>query len=233
MLRLVRVDGSVLDYSREAEGTLVPSQKEVGNIDASDVDWVLVIEKEATFRSLTLRKAWDSPTLGKGVLVTGKGYPDIATRAFLRLLSSTQGVTGYPPTMHALVDYDPHGISILSTYKYGSVALAHENHTLVVPSLQWTGVDSCDLGQRSRAFEDDSAEAQQVLPLTLRDRRLAVKLLAKGIFAENGPEPKWRREVQVMLMLNIKVEMQIMGEMDNAWEAWLVKKIANSRLPIS
>jgi meiotic recombination protein SPO11 len=39
-----------------------------------------------------------------------------------------------------LIDGDPHGIEILSVYKYGSRSLQHENDTLAAPRLEWLGL---------------------------------------------------------------------------------------------
>ncbi|VDL41239.1 unnamed protein product [Hymenolepis diminuta] len=50
------------------------------------------------------------------LLITSKGYPDLATRSLLSKLCQK-----YPRLpMYALVDADPHGIGIYLTYKYGS-----------------------------------------------------------------------------------------------------------------
>ena len=52
-----------------------------------------------------------------------------------------------------------------------------------------------------------------------------MKMLRKDTWAENGPETEWRREVQVMLMLNIKAEMEILNERTGGMEAWLEEKL--------
>lgn len=52
-----------------------------------------------------------------------------------------------------------------------------------------------------------------------------MKMLRRDIWAENGPEMEWRREVQVMLMLNIKAEMEILNERTGGMEAWLEEKL--------
>jgi DNA topoisomerase VI subunit A len=50
----------------------------------------------------------------------GKGYPDVNTRRFLRRLWDELQL---PPL--ALVDADPHGISILAVYRFGSQVCEH------------------------------------------------------------------------------------------------------------
>lgn len=149
-----------------------------------------------------------------------KGYPDISTRKFLNLLS--QAADAHKPPMYGLMDFDPDGISIMSTYKHGSWRLSHENSHLNVPGLQWLGIQSKDLIDCDRT--DDYAVAG-LLQLSVRDRKRAIKMLEKDEMAENGREREWRREVQVMLMLNIKAEMEILNEREGGMETWLEKKL--------
>jgi meiotic recombination protein SPO11 len=114
----------------------------------------------------------------------------------------------------ALVDFDPDGIGIMSTYKHGSMSLAHETN-LAVPSIQWLGI-------RSRDFLDTGNEIQGLLSLTARDRNIAVKMLGKTVAEGNRNE--WKRELQIMLMLNVKAEIQILGN-GGVLGDWLDKKL--------
>lgn len=94
-------------------------------------------------------------------------------------------------------------MGIMSTYKHGSMNLAHE-FNLEVPSIQWLGVRSSD-------FLQSEADIQGLLKLSSRDRRIAMKMLEKDIFSEEGQEQERRRELQAMLVLNVKAEIQILG----------------------
>ncbi|KAN0099842.1 DNA topoisomerase IV, alpha subunit [Hyaloscypha variabilis] len=207
-------DGSKFDHCTEPEGILIPSIKDIANVRLAYVNWILVIEKEATFRTLATNQYWKDSVAGKGILITAKGYPDIQTRQFLHLLSYQH------PTIpvFALVDFDPDGISIMSTYKHGSMSLAHETN-VAVPSIRWLGVRSCD-------FLNTETEIQGLLNLTARDRRVAVKMLAKCVDEEER-DVEWKREFRVMLMLNVKAEIQILGNGDMLGE-WLDKKLLHA-----
>jgi len=108
----------------------------------------------------------------------------------------------------------------MSTYKYGSIALDHENEALNVRSVHWLGLKSSDLDNQ-REMDNDSG----LLRLTGRDRRIATKMLQRAIFAEEV-EIEWRRELQVMLMLNMKAEIQLLSERLEGIEGWLEKKIS-------
>ncbi|ESZ94121.1 hypothetical protein SBOR_5475 [Sclerotinia borealis F-4128] len=203
-----RRNKSVMDYSSAADSQLVPWAKEIEEIDLWQVKWIL-----ATFRTLAEKRYWECSTAGKGVLLTAKGYPDIQSRQFLHYLWKH-----YPLIpIYALVDFDPDGIGIMSTYKHGSAALAHENEDLSVPSICWLGIRSTDmiLG---------GGENEGLLKLTKRDRRLAVRMLQRDVCQENGDEEEWRRELQIMLMLNKKAEIQIIGNVD-ALEGWLNRRL--------
>ncbi|TXT07159.1 hypothetical protein VHUM_03329 [Vanrija humicola] len=74
----------------------------------------------------------------------GKGYPDLATLQFTRLVADS-----FPRVpIYALVDADPHGIDILSVYTHGSRANAHSaDHAGLGlgPRLRWMGVKATDL----------------------------------------------------------------------------------------
>ncbi|KAF2179806.1 DNA topoisomerase IV, alpha subunit [Zopfia rhizophila CBS 207.26] len=225
-----RLDGIEVNGLSDKEGILIPKLNGDDNLDLSNVLWILVIEKEATFRSLL-----GSPQLKglvkQGLILTAKGYPDLATRAFLRHLVD---LSPHIPT-YALVDFDPDGIAIMSTYKHGSYALAHENVTtkdthaksrpLSLPQLCWLGVMSHQVS-RTPVTESDTdncaiVDAPGLMRLTPRDRKKARRMLDSEVCAEHGPEPGWRQGLQAMLMLNIKAEMQILEEQPGGLASWV------------
>jgi len=108
------------------------------------------------------------------------------------LLSSSKPILRTVP-IYALVDYDPHGFEIMTTYKHGSLALSHENHRLVVSRILWIGLHSADV------------PISGWLPLTSRDRKKAHSILRSPLIAS---KPKWRVEIMRMLYLNAKAEIQ-------------------------
>jgi meiotic recombination protein SPO11 len=123
-----------------------------------------------------------------------------------------------------LMDFDPDGLAIMSTYKHGSVSLAHENDTLVAPRIEWLGISSDVI----RYIHRDKSQAW--LRLTLRDRRKALNMLEKAACQEEV-EASWRRELQVMLMLNVKAEIQILGEYSNL-EDYLSSELQSHMSPM-
>ncbi|KAL8690480.1 MAG: hypothetical protein Q9224_004398 [Gallowayella concinna] len=181
---------------------LIASVDDVRSIDISNVDWILVVEKEA------------------------KGYPDVSTRAFLHLLS----ISSYPPLpIYALVDFDPDGIAIMSTYKHGSLTLSHQKANLMTPTVRWLGVKSRDLDfnrSEREPFHDGEAEDRRgLLRLSKRDRKKAVNMLGQEMCEADGAEQDWRRELQVMLMLNLKVEMEILSDREGGVGGWVENRL--------
>lgn len=152
----------------------------------------------------------------------GKGYPDICTRAFTRtLFDAFLKRHRQKPRFYALVDGDPHGISIMSTYKYGSLAQQHENTRLSVPGLEWLGLKISDAIMSSDISGNDA-----LLALTPRDRRKIVAMLRNNpVLASDGPELEWRTELQRMLMLNVKAEIETIYDRDGGLELWIDRKM--------
>ncbi|KAK5137789.1 hypothetical protein LTR08_007361 [Meristemomyces frigidus] len=219
---LCRRDGSTVNAAADRNGMLVPSLKEILSVDMTAVKWIVVIEKEASFHSIAASCFWDTLSW-QGVLITGKGYPDIATRALLRYLSTPSPQNGFAtPPVYGLVDFDPDGLAILSTYKHGSIALAHESAELRVPQLKWLGLRS-----EHMMLGDDSIHASQgLLMLTARDRGKARKMLERNLYEDgDGADGDCARELQIMLMLNTKAELQLLDAVPNGMRDLLEAKL--------
>ncbi|KAI2629197.1 DNA topoisomerase IV, alpha subunit [Hypomontagnella submonticulosa] len=236
-------DDSTLDCRSDNNGILLPHAEVIHQIDIRGTKWVLVIEKEATFRGLAASRYFERSLAGAGILITGKGYPDLVTRQFLHLFHAS-----FPQVpIYAVVDFDPSGIAIMLTYKHGSRSLRHEEN-VTVPSLIWLGPKSCDLIghvqrddlSRSNLTPPPSHEISPPLPntvlsgpfdlcsnLTHSDRRKAVNLL-RGLDLEHSPGTEKTilvHELQVMLLLNIKAEIQAVDDAGNLTR-WLDEKLS-------
>ncbi|KAJ5689379.1 hypothetical protein N7462_003771 [Penicillium macrosclerotiorum] len=220
--RLRRDSILILDADSSNEDTMIPRIQEDDQIDISGARWVFIIEKEAVFHRLVRSTYHKRAIIGGGILVTGKGYPDLYTREFIRrLFDSASGSNQRLPRFYALVDGDPHGIAIMSTYKYGSLAHMHENARLSIPGLQWLGLRVEDTVLASQVSENT-----KFLPLTDGDRKKIITMLRNSpVWASNGPEPEWRLELQRMLMLNVKAEIEMLYERDGGLEGWIDQKI--------
>ncbi|KAK1061470.1 endodeoxyribonuclease [Friedmanniomyces endolithicus] len=227
---LCRRDGSVLNAAADREGILIPSLKDVLSVDLSAVKWIVVVEKEASFRSIAASTFWDRLST-EGVLITGKGYPDIATRALLRYLCTPSPRNNFAsPPSYALMDYDPDGLAIMSVYRYGSAALAHESAALCVPQLKWLGLRS----EHMHLGEEGGTHASQgLLKLTPRDRGKARKMLEREVSGDGGGhgesgEGEMQRALQTMLMLNVKAELQLLDAVPGRLTELLERELCGS-----
>ncbi|KAK9488605.1 Spo11/DNA topoisomerase VI subunit A [Lipomyces starkeyi] len=184
-------DGTLMAV--EGEIQLIPPFEEVKSVDVMDIDFVLVIEKEAIFRSLCSSKFYNRADIGRSILVTGKGYPDLTTRQFISNIAAC-----HPDTpLFGAVDSDPYGIDILCTYKFGSRAMAHENSHLTALNMEWVGVNVLE-------YEDGWTK------LSVGDRKKAIKMLSLP-WMETEAAMAMRLELQRMLFLGQKAEMNVVG----------------------
>ena len=91
-IKITTVDGEIVQETAHGQAP-IPAEVQMASFELRrPVELVLLIEKEAIFRRLDLGE--------RMVVVTGKGYPDVATRELLATLSNM----GTP--VFALVDLD-------------------------------------------------------------------------------------------------------------------------------
>ena len=241
-IKFCRRDCSILDASADREGLLMPSLRDILFADLSNVKWILVIEKEATFRSIASSTFWPA-IASSGIIVTAKGYPDLATRSMLHFLTNPTPQNGFAsPAVFALVDYDPDGLAIFSTYNYGSLGLAHESASINLPQLQWLGLRSRHITpSTSKTNElagvvsgDNELHAEQgLLLLTPRDRRRAGLMLGWEVLAGAGTEEgadasggqHIKNELRTMMMLGYKAELQLLDAREGAMTALLTASL--------
>ncbi|KAJ3737480.1 DNA topoisomerase IV alpha subunit [Lentinula guzmanii] len=184
----------------DSEASLIPVGEEVKtfNVD-EDLAWVLIVEKDAVFQTLRHLNASNHPSLpGRGLLITGKGYPDMATRHLVKSLSDSLPQT--IPIM-ALVDGDPYGLDILSVYKYGSSRLRHENNKLAARRIEWMGLLSSELA----GFGIDK---DALIPISQHDEKKALSMIQRS---QDVMPAKWRKELVHMLHTRRKAEIEILS----------------------
>ncbi|KAJ1410787.1 Topoisomerase 6 subunit A/Spo11, TOPRIM domain [Sesbania bispinosa] len=156
--------------------------------------YILVVEKESVFQRLANDQFCNA---NHCIVITGRGYPDIPTRRFLRLLVENLHLPAY-----CLVDCDPYGFDILTTYRFGSMQMAYDTKHLRVPEIQWLG-----------AFPSDSERylvpKQCLLPLTAEDKRKIKAMLLRCYLQREVPQ--WRLELKLMLQKGVKFEIEALS----------------------
>lgn len=100
----------------------------------------------------------------KCVVITSKGFPDIATRSLVRKLSDELKVPIY-----GLVDMNAYGISILSIFMVGSQNRAFDNLHLSVPRLVWIGVVPSDVAKLPEIPSTPMTSTECAMLNTLKD----------------------------------------------------------------
>jgi meiotic recombination protein SPO11 len=176
-----------------------------------------------------------------------KGYPDLSTREFLHTIHTSRPRL---PIL-GLFDFDPDGIAIMRIYKYGSLKLGHEERCRV-PGMRWIGMKGDDIClrpgySRSSGQAIDHQSSSQALtqlehqqrsshmssdvssPLSARDRSMAASLLGAicGKPDASDEDLEQKRELQVMLMLGVKAEMQAVDHLGNI-AGWLDERLRSA-----
>ncbi|KAL0560672.1 hypothetical protein IC582_001082 [Cucumis melo] len=172
----------------------IPVQVEEVTDIATAADYILVVEKESVFQRLANDRFCSR---NRCIVITGRGYPDVPTRRFLRLLVDVLALPAF-----CLVDCDPYGFDILTTYRFGSMQMAYDAKNLRIPQLQWIG-----------AFASDSEKydlpEQCLIPLTSKDKRRTEALLQRCYLRREVPH--WRLELDSMLQRGVKFEIEALS----------------------
>ncbi|KAI0081862.1 topoisomerase acting in meiosis [Panus rudis PR-1116 ss-1] len=182
----------------DSESCLIPVAEDIERFDVDDkLSWVLVVEKEAVFQTLVHLHLTNHPALpGLGIMITGKGYPDIATRQLVSTLS--RNLPSRVPIL-GFVDGDPYGLDILSVYRYGSSSMLHENDLLTATRIRWAGVIGNDLVSSGIDYD-------HFLPLTKHDEKKARVMLTRPYLPL-----RWKKELQRMLFIRRKAEIEVLA----------------------
>ncbi|KAG2148313.1 Spo11/DNA topoisomerase VI subunit A [Suillus cothurnatus] len=201
------------DFECVYQGTLIPTGETIERFDLKgDISWVLVVEKEAVFQTLCRFQFASHQSLpGPGFIITGKGYPDVATRQLVKTLSDN--LPAHIPIV-ALVDGDAYGLDILSVYKYGSHSLRHENKKLAAKRIEWLGLWASEIAEYLDAdnfLTFLEIDLDTLIPITLHDEKKALAVLSRPI---DVVPTKWRqveKELTRMLHIRRKAEIEILS----------------------
>ncbi|XP_015680906.2 meiotic recombination protein SPO11 [Protobothrops mucrosquamatus] len=171
--------------------TPVPSNVEGIRNLITDAKFILIIEKDATFQRLLDDNFCCK--MSPSIIITGKGVPDINTRLLVRKLWDTCHIP-----IFALMDADPHGVEIMSIYKYGSVSMSFEAHRLTVPAVRWLGLLPSDVYRLN-------VPKSALIPLTKEDQSKLTALQTRPYIVH---ESAWKKELDIMETSKMKAEIQ-------------------------
>lgn len=187
-LRLMTSCGGVNDVVANGHKHVVPYTLDINSLDG-DLDFVLIVEKEAVFELIMAGWQQVYEELGKRpfLVVTAKGYPDRATSLFLGMLRMQRPCTRFL----ALVDWDPFGMDICLRYKKGL-----RDTFCAINDLELLGLRREDV--------------RQTVPLDLHDKRKMYSLL------RSTDDELVRRELLCMNDMNGKMEIDVLANHDHA-----------------
>ncbi|MCD7455292.1 hypothetical protein HAX54_027693 [Datura stramonium] len=124
------------------------------------------------------------------ILITAKGFPDIATRFLLHRLCQT-----FPnlPVL-GLVDWNPAGLAILCTFKFGSIGMGLEAYRYAC-NVKWLGLRKDDINQL--------IPEESLVPLKPRDLQIAKSLMSSEILQDI-----YKEEVAAMVESGRRAEIE-------------------------
>ncbi|KAI1286704.1 Meiotic recombination protein SPO11 [Halotydeus destructor] len=201
--------GSTIDFSHSAAGhSIPPEMTEIMNMTSS-ARYVLIVEKDATFQSLTRQTSRDTDDC---IIVTAKGYPDANTRHFVRLLYEFLHLP-----IFAIVDCDPHGIEIMCMYRYGALAKAYDHLNLVTPQVRWIGIFPSE-------FEHIGVKQHSLLDMTKIDMKKCHDLLNRPYVKQNGA---LMEEIHILTERRKKIEIQALNDIhaDYLLSGYVARKV--------
>ncbi|KDO33716.1 hypothetical protein SPRG_19326 [Saprolegnia parasitica CBS 223.65] len=157
----------------------------------SDAQYIIVVEKEGIFNRLGEDLFFNRVPC---ILVTGKGFPDLATRIFVKKLRDTLRV----PVL-GLCDCNPFGLSILLSFKFGSARMPLDSVAYGTSvDMHWIGL---------RPLDTASLELPDIVhtKFSKHDTRRLQSLVAHPFVQMDAA---YRAEVQHWMKHPLKIELE-------------------------
>lgn len=164
----VSTEGNILDYARVS---LILKIAEENTEILNGPRLVLIVEKEAVFNALLQAHSTMQAKLPPLLIITGKGYPCLAT---LRFVNWLQGCLA-DAKFYVLVDYDPYGFDIALQYRLGSKLQADRPRTCC-PRLEFLGIRRIQLEKYPPRMSLDGSRHE----MNARDRKTLQRVAHKS-----------------------------------------------------
>ncbi len=171
-------------------GWTIPTFLKNIEILESDANFVLVLEKDAAMLRLSEAKFYHKIPC---ILLTSQGFPNYSARLFLKKITNELKIPVF-----GLADADPHGLSILMAYTYGTIQSAHETSRLATNNFYWLGVTSSDI-------EDYDIPERNRIKMTKAEMRKVQEMLDDEFLKKH---PKLKGELKHMQTFGQKTEIQ-------------------------
>ena len=185
--------GDEIDWSKLGSGGwAIPGNVEDMKFVNIEADYVLVVEKNATFDRLHEDKFWKKHNC---ILVGTQGQAARGIRRLIHRLNSE-----YKLPVYVFTDSDPYGWYIYSVIKIGSMNLAHVSGKLGTPRAKFIGLTISDIFHYG--LENAIIRAKDV------DIKRAHDLLKYPWFKHKA----WENEIKMMIKKKIKAEQEALAQ---------------------
>lgn len=175
------------------------------------------MEKDAVFTYLCGQRIWNTLPC---IVVTGCGYPPLSVRAVVKKIADQ-----FSLPVVGLFDYNPHGVRILLTYKFGSTRMGLEAHSYAV-DIKWLGVHHDDV------FDVESGGELRVEESALQQWSVSDRQVYSGVVnrVKLFDNPFYLREMKLMGEKRVKAEIEALNcEGFDSLEQKIIQKILRRR----
>ncbi|XP_063673723.1 uncharacterized protein LOC134810958 [Bolinopsis microptera] len=185
-------------------GYELPGDMSNVKLESLGARYVLVVEKDAVFKTLCDKVIWNQVPC---ILITGRGYPGLAVR---EVVSRCEQDFKLP--VLGLFDYNPHGLQILLTYRFGSTRMGREG-IQYTSNIQWLGL---------HWFDVKDADAKHFKKFGKKDTQVCDSLLSQPFVNQRQ---RYYNEVAQMKRHRVKLELESIDDM----KEFVVNKILKKK----
>lgn len=162
---------------------------------------IIVVEKEGIYKRLCEDRFFDRLPC---IIVTGKGVPDLATRAFVHTMHTS---FGRRLPVYCLCDCNPYGVGVLWTYCQGSKRIGVDGGDRYSVPIQWLGLRPSQVEKLRK--EDKMPDTNNVFQdLTDHDRKKLESLSHASHPFHAGVTNSSARLEELKRMKKYKVELE-------------------------
>lgn len=203
--------GDTIDWSKLGSGGWsIPSNVEDIEFKKVNAKFILYMEKAAVWERLHEDKFWDKQNC---IIMSSQGQTTRGIRRLLQRLSEEHKLPIY-----VLTDLDPWGFYIYSVIKYGSIALAHLENEMTIPSVKFLGITVEDI--------ENYGLQKHLIKLNENDLNRLKQIMNYDWFKNNKA---WQKQFAEMKKLKAKAEIQALSSRGISFisEKYLPEKIKN------